>query len=549
MNEILVAEDKTLGAPGGEGKVHRIVSGFYQNCCVKIYYPKLRTAQRKNKIRYMMAHKPSNLESRQYKICWPIDMVYEKGEFVGFLMPLAFPKSIQLYHLCKHKMSKRLPAVWQKFGRGEINGLLNRFKLCRNLAIPIYNIHSFGTYVLVDLKPQNVLVTDAGKISVIDLDSIQIVSSGKVLYNGPVATPEYIPPEGISHDPNTGDFIPEAWDRFSMGVVFYQILLGLHPYTGTGLRQYRECNTLEEKIVEGLFPFGKKKRFVRPATPHQKFRQLPRYLQNMFMGCFDAGHTDPDQRPAANDWGEAMFKAVQPASALQLKTFADNLTKKIKLVWSDLQKTSESVTSSTRARLQRVRIPNLLNSNSHSSATSTQQSKNPAKTKPQPKLKTPAQPKPLKLKTRKKQLEYATLRMRVIAAVLDAFYYVNATLGTYATAVGFLYLAHHHLQIPQETPEYFDYVTLPIVAAMVLFWYFPYCEASPWQATLGKRTMGLKVTDMDGQPLELKQSLIRSVSKLLTLATVLIGFVMLWFRDKKQALHDLLGEGSLVVKE
>lgn len=548
MNEVLVAEDKTLGAPGGEGKVHRIVSGFYQNCCVKIYYPKLRTAERKNKIRYMMAHKPASLESRQYKICWPIDMVYEKGEFVGFLMPLAFPKSIQLYHLCKHKMSKRLPTVWQKFGRGEVNGLLNRFKLCRNLAIPIYNIHSFGTYVLVDLKPQNVLVTDAGKISVIDLDSIQIVSNGKVLYSGPVATPEYIPPEGISHDPNTGNLIPETWDRFSMGVIFYQILLGLHPYTGTGLRQYRECNTLEEKIVEGLFPFGKKKRFVRPATPHQKFRQLPRYLQNMFMDCFDAGHTDSEKRPTANDWGEAMFKAVQPASALQLKTFADNLTKKIKLVWSDFQKTTQSSSTfvtNAKTKLQQA----LATSNISRSPVASMQSTTSTKAKSKVKPKKPVQPKPLKLKPHKKQLEYATLRMRVIAGVLDAFYYVNATLGTYATAVGFLYLAHHHLQIPQETPEYFDHVTLPIVAVMVLFWYFPYCEASPWQATLGKRTMGLKVTDMYGQPLELKQSLIRSASKLLTLATALIGFVMLWFGEKKQALHDLLGEGSLVVKE
>ncbi|MFK7906575.1 MAG: RDD family protein [Chitinophagales bacterium] len=529
-NEILVAEDKPLGAPGGEGKVHRIVSGFYQNCCVKIYYPKLRTTVRKNKIRYMMAHKPNNLESRQYKICWPIDMVYIKDEFVGFLMPLAFSDSIQLYGLCKRKLGKRLSPVWQKYDREEVRGLLNRFKLCRNLAIPIFNIHSYGLYVLVDLKPQNVLVTDTGKISVIDLDSIQIVSNGKVLYSGPVATPEYIPPEGMSKDPDGGDYIPDTWDRFSMGVIFYQLLLGLHPYTGTGLRQYRDLNTLEEKIVEGLFPFGKKSKYVRPATPHQKFRQLPRYLQKMFMDCFDTANTDPEKRPTANDWGEAMFKAVQPTSALQLKTLANTLTTKFKLVWSDLQnsKASQSFVTTVQSALKPKTSP-----------------KTPQTTT----AKQPAKPKPLKLKPRPQKLEYASFRARLIAGVLDAFYYFNAALGTYATTVGFLYLAHHHFQLPQQTPEQFNHLSIPIIAVLVLYWYFPHCEASDWQATLGKRTMGLKVTDLQGNRLDLKQSLIRSGSKIATILTFLVGFLMMFFQERKQALHDLMGEGSLVVKE
>ncbi len=538
MNEVLVAEDKPLGAPGGEGKVHRIVSGLYQNCCVKIYYPKLRTATRKNKIRYMMAHKPENLESRQYKICWPIDMVYIKGEFVGFMMPLAFPNSIQLYKLCKSKLSKRLSPIWQKYGREEVRGLLNRFKLCRNLAIPIFNVHRSGNYVLVDLKPQNVLVTDAGKISVIDLDSIQIASNGKVLYNGPVATPEYIPPEGMTHNPNGADYIADTWDRFSLGVIFYQILLGLHPYTGTGLRQYRNFNTLEEKIVEGLFPFGKKAKYVRPATPHQQFRQMPRFLQKMFMDCFDAGHKDPEKRPTANDWGEAMFKAVQPSSALQLKTLANVLTTKFKLVWGDLQQMGNQAVQ----QLSQVSIASPKQNQTTTPSLKTQQ-KTKTKPLPPPIL---AKPKPLTLKPR---LEYASFRSRLIAGILDVLLYFNVTVGAYATTVGFLYLAHLHFQLPQQTPEQFDVVSIPIVAGLVLYWYFPFSEASSWQATLGKRFMKLKVTDLQGNRLTLKQSSIRSVSKLLTIVTALVGFVMLAFREKKQALHDLLGEGSLVVRE
>lgn len=479
----------------------------------------------------MMGHKPDSLESNEYKICWPLDLVYIKGEFVGFLMPLAFPDSIQLYKLCKNKLSKRLSPVWQKFGRKEIKGLLNRFILCRNLAFPIFNIHRSGNYVLVDLKPQNILVTDTGKISVIDLDSIQIASNGKVVYSGPVATPEYIPPEGMTQNPNGSDYIAETWDRFSLGVIFYQILMGLHPYTGTGLRQYRNFNTLEEKITQGLFPFGKKARFVRPATPHQKFRQLPRYLQKMFIDCFDTGHRDPEKRPTANDWGEALYKAVQPSSALQLKTLANTLTTKFKLVWGDLQQMgNQAVQQLSKASTTITR------QSKASSSTLAQSNPNPI----------PAKPKPLTLKPR---MEYATFRARVIAGIMDILLYINVTIGAYATTVGFLYLAHHHLQIPQQTPEQFDAISLPIVAGLVLYWYFPYCESTSWQATLGKRFMRLKVTDLQGNRLTLKQSMIRSASKLLTLLTVFIGFVMMVFREKKQALHDLIGEKSLVIKD
>src|SRR5690606_32507156 len=103
--------------------------------------------------------------------------VYQGRQFAGFLMPLAHSQSISLYQLCTPRLrsSTKNKDVWaQKFDRSTGPGILARLKLCVNIAVAIHTIHKRNNYVIVDLKPQNILVSPAGKISLIDLDSIQI---------------------------------------------------------------------------------------------------------------------------------------------------------------------------------------------------------------------------------------------------------------------------------------------------------------------------------------------------------------------------------------
>ena len=45
--------------------------------------------------------------------------------------------------------------------------------------------------------------------------------------------------------------------------------------------------------------------------------------------------------------------------------------------------------------------------------------------------------------------------------------------------------------------------------------YFSLAEASPWQATLGKHLLGLRVTDMNGKRLSLPHALLRNILKLI----------------------------------
>jgi uncharacterized RDD family membrane protein YckC/Tfp pilus assembly major pilin PilA len=83
---------------------------------------------------------------------------------------------------------------------------------------------------------------------------------------------------------------------------------------------------------------------------------------------------------------------------------------------------------------------------------------------------------------------------------------------------------------------------------VVLAGYFFYCtllESSAWQATVGKRALGIKVTDRRGQRIGFGRAVARFVAKLLSVLTLLLGYLLIVMTKRRQALHDLLA-GTLV---
>ncbi len=84
--------------------------------------------------------------------------------------------------------------------------------------------------------------------------------------------------------------------------------------------------------------------------------------------------------------------------------------------------------------------------------------------------------------------------------------------------------------------------------ALVLDWFYFACqESSEWQATLGKRVCGLKVTDAEGHRISFGKASGRYWGKWLSTLTCLIGYIMAAFTQKRQALHDIIA-GTLVIK-
>jgi len=66
------------------------------------------------------------------------------------------------------------------------------------------------------------------------------------------------------------------------------------------------------------------------------------------------------------------------------------------------------------------------------------------------------------------------------------------------------------------------------------------------QATLGKKLVGIQVTDLYGQRIGFGRALNRLLGKMLSALTLYIGFMMAGWTEKKQALHDIMA-GTLVV--
>ena len=84
---------------------------------------------------------------------------------------------------------------------------------------------------------------------------------------------------------------------------------------------------------------------------------------------------------------------------------------------------------------------------------------------------------------------------------------------------------------------------------LVLNWlYFALLESSSWQATLGKKALGLEVTDLAGNRISFGRATGRFFAKIISSLTLLIGYIMAGFTEKKQALHDIIA-GTLVIRK
>lgn len=85
-----------------------------------------------------------------------------------------------------------------------------------------------------------------------------------------------------------------------------------------------------------------------------------------------------------------------------------------------------------------------------------------------------------------------------------------------------------------------------LIAIAAPWLYYAGMESSKHQATIGKMAMGMAVTDQFQNRLTFLRASARYYGKILSSMTLLIGFIMAGFTQRKQALHDMLA-GTLVV--
>ena len=153
---------------------------------------------------------------------------------------------------------------------------LNRLYVAvRQLAEGLHALHLTGK-LHRDIKPSNVLVSDEGRVVILDFGLVADIQ-GRGLHDSAnlAGTPDYMSPEQGAQLP-----ISEASDWYSVGVMLYQALTGQLPFRG--------------KFFEVMM----NKQNVDPPEPAEFVRGLPPELNDL---CVRLLARDPQKRPSGRD--------------------------------------------------------------------------------------------------------------------------------------------------------------------------------------------------------------------------------------------------------
>lgn len=300
-----LAASATLGA-GGEAKVFAVLDA--PELAAKVYHRP--TAERADKLAAMLANPPEDPMASQghVSIAWPSDLLlsaHGPSQVMGFLMSRVrdMHPIIDFYH----------PKTRRH--RHPLFNYLYLVRTARNLAACVNALHARG-YVVGDLNESNILVGETALVTLVDTDSFQVPDprNGQV-YRCRVGKPEFTPPELQSVSFAWVDRKPEH-DLFGLAVLLFQLLMeGIHPFAGKHLGR-GEPLPLEARVAKGWFPYapvGRAGTVPMPTAP--PFELLPPRLRDLFVQCFNLGHTEPERRPAAAVWQAALLEAEASLTA------------------------------------------------------------------------------------------------------------------------------------------------------------------------------------------------------------------------------------------
>jgi len=148
---------------------------------------------------------------------------------------------------------------------------------------------------------------------------------------------------------------------------------------------------------------------------------------------------------------------------------------------------------------------------------------------------------------------YAGFWLRFVAFLIDAI--VLGIVGAILTLPFGAGIGLHGLlrgrafESPEEWVGATGLLFKVIVIRTILNWlYYALFESSEWRGTLGKKALGLEVTDLNGNRIDFARASGRFFAKILSVLILWIGFIMAGITEKKQALHDILA-GCLVIRK
>lgn len=264
---------------GAEGNVYKIDD----NTVAKIYHNKDRLNA--DKLLTLKSNIPSDpsVNKNHISFTFPIDLVCDDDHhIIGYTMHFV-NNAKTLIEVYNPKLRKR-------------NGIKIDLRFLYVMAInlcAVMEVLHLNDFVVGDLKPQNVLVTKEGLVTLIDIDSIQIKHNDEY-YVCSVGTVDTTPPELMYS--NFKDIIQEKYhDNFRLGVLIYLILLGEYPFIDlNNLSKSKKDNILELNWV-----------LTQPFDDNHLVNSVSESLPVLFKKCFSL---DYKGRPSATEWKKVLIK-------------------------------------------------------------------------------------------------------------------------------------------------------------------------------------------------------------------------------------------------
>ncbi|MFD0942024.1 RDD family protein [Pedobacter boryungensis] len=134
---------------------------------------------------------------------------------------------------------------------------------------------------------------------------------------------------------------------------------------------------------------------------------------------------------------------------------------------------------------------------------------------------------------------FASFDQRLLASAIDYFFLMIAYVVV--VLVLFIFIDQKAMRITTALM----FLALIPVAKLV---YSSFAEASVKQATIGKRLLDIKVTDMLGNPIPLGVSFGRNLAKTISVLPLFLGYFYSFLNKKQQCFHDLIAN-TLVIKQ
>lgn len=134
---------------------------------------------------------------------------------------------------------------------------------------------------------------------------------------------------------------------------------------------------------------------------------------------------------------------------------------------------------------------------------------------------------------------FASFDQRLMASAID--YFLLMVIYVFVVLIGYIFIDTQAFRIGTAL----GLLALVPLAKLI---YSSFAEASVRQATIGKRLMDIRVTDMIGNRITLSVSFGRNIAKIFSVLPLFIGYLYSFLNKKQQCLHDVI-VGTLVIKQ